>query len=122
MQTQEATTGLGVGVGVGVNVDLGPLKSSMGDLFQALSQTGGAVTDVAGQVIGTVREVGIDALMQLVKEGSEEAMQLVGSLYAVMKEAGARGVQEAGELASTIARKLDEVGYTIKSHDCGCKH
>ena len=122
MQTQEVTTDVGVGVGVGVKVDLGPLKSSIGALYNAFGQTDGAVTDVTGEVIGIVREVGIETLVQRAKEGSEEVMQLLGLLYVVMQQAAAKGVQEAGELASTIARKLEEAGYMIQSDNCDCKH
>jgi len=122
MQTQEVTIDVGAGVGVGVKNDLGALKSSIVALYNALAQTGGAVTGAADEVIGIVREVGIDTLVQPAREGSEEAMQLLGSLYIAMQEAAAKGVQEAGELGSTIVRKLEEAGYTIQPHECGCKH
>ncbi len=127
MRTEEAITGIGAGVGVGAKVDLSDLKSSMGALFNALGQTGDSVAEVTGEVIGTVEKIGMDNLVGLVKEGNEEAKQLLGALYMAMQKAAEKGVQEAGRLAFTLERKLDEAGYTIRSGggcgpDCGCKH
>ncbi len=125
MQTEEVMTAPGAGIGAEAKVDLGGLLSSMRVLFNALTQTGGSVTDQAGEVIEIVREVGIDTLVRSSREGSQKAMQLLGSLYVVMQQAAARGVQEAGELASTIAGKLDEAGYTIQFQGCAhhdCEH
>ena len=116
MQTEEAATGLDAGV----KVDVSALKSSMEALFNALVQTGGTVTDTADEVIRVVNEVGINTLVQQAREGSEEDMQILGLLYMVMRQAAAKGVQEAGKLVSTIARNLDDAGYTIES-DCDCK-
>lgn len=125
MQIEKTVTGLGAGVGAEVNVDLGELKSSLGSLLNALVQTGDAVEELAGEVIGIVREAGIDNIVRLASEGNEEVVQLLGALYMGMQKAAEKGVQDAGELAATIANKLEEAGYTIKSgcgHNCGCKH
>ena len=127
MQTEEEITGIGAGVGAEAKVDLGELSNSMKTLFNALAQTSDSLADVTGEVIRTVNKIGLDNLIGLVKEGNEEAKQLLGGLYMVMERAAAKGAQEAGQFVSTLERKLDEAGYRITSGgdcgpDCGCKH
>jgi hypothetical protein len=125
MQTEAVTSSSRTGPAMEANDELADLTRALGSLFNELTQTDGAVADAAGEVIRIAREVGTENLVRPVREGSEEAMQLLGSLYMLMRQAAARGVGQAGELTATIARKLEEAGYTIelddRGHDCGCE-
>jgi hypothetical protein len=116
MQIQEAATAPGE-----VKADLSALRSSITALHSALAMAEGPVAESADEVFEAVREVGIDSLVRLTREGSEEGMQLLGLLYFVMQQSASKGVTGAGKLASTIARSLGEAGYSIQS-DCNCKH
>ncbi len=121
MLNQETTSDLGVNVGLGLQTDLSGLRSAVGTLNDALSHTSAAVGDLTEDVIRLVDEVGIDTLVQMAKEGSEEVMQLLRSLYSALHRAAKKGVEEAGEMLSTIGRKMEEAGVKI-GHTCTCKH
>ncbi|MFP5213136.1 MAG: hypothetical protein ACLGPL_07125 [Acidobacteriota bacterium] len=121
MLTQDTTSDLGLGAGVELNIDLGGLKSAVSALNGALAQTGVVVDDLAADAIRVVREMGLDKIVELAKEGTEEAAQLVGQLYMALNHAAKRGVAEAGELFAEMGRKLEEAGMTVK-HTCSCQH
>lgn len=123
MLSQETATGADVTLGVGAGGDLDALRSAVGNLAGALVQPGTASPDLADEVIGLIRGVELDSLIQLAGEGSQETMHLIGSIVVVMQLAAEKGIQEAAKMASTIALKLGEAGYTIQqSHTCGCRH
>lgn len=112
---QSHSAGLGLGLDVNLDLRLGELRNALTMLTDALKETGNAATDLLGNAIGKIREIGVENFTNWGTQGNQEQKDAYHQLVSKLQDAANRGEQEARNLLQSLGENVESAGQKMQS-------
>jgi hypothetical protein len=116
--------GLGLGLGLDVNLRLGDIQNTLGQLTDALQQTGEKVSGTVAGLVQKLWDAGAGHLKGArEKEGGRgEASDTYNRMVTQLQDAARRGEHEARKMLDQLGEKVEAGGEKMQDFAAGKSH